>query len=180
LAAPVSHGFVTALAVLSFAAMTLRGEAQVTDFRLEQIDNSSGGPALEGFVTNNLVIDFNGLYTGSQILLELERGSIYQDPFGSDNPPNADTISMSPSVAFDTFLTLGAATAPGPYGPANVLGGAVNLRGERTISLETDRINAAWGPPGGAGIRDQTGFLTARSTLSDNAVGNLATIGLRQ
>lgn len=158
--------------VLLFAALAPRAAAQVTDFRLEQIDNSSGGPALEEFVTNNLVIDFNGQYTGSQILLELDRGSIYQDLLGSNSPPSSGLVAMFPSVAFDTYLAMGSATSDGPFGAANLVGGAVNLGGESTISLETGRINAAWGPQGGADITDQTGFLTARITLSDDAEGS--------
>jgi hypothetical protein len=159
------------------AVLAATTHAQVTDFRLEQIDNSNGGPALDGFVTNNLVIDFNGTYTGSQILLELERGSIYQDPLGSNNPPSSMAVSTVPSLAFDTYLALGSAISEGSFGPANLVGGAVDLGGEPSSRLETSRLNAAWGPQPGANIQNQSDFLTARITLSENAHGSWRLLG---
>lgn len=50
------------LAVLVFALVHVDATAQVTDFRLERVDNSAGGPALDGYVTNDLVIDSPNRY----------------------------------------------------------------------------------------------------------------------
>jgi hypothetical protein len=148
-----------------------RAHAQATNLRIEPVDNSAGGAALDGYVTTDLFIDFTGSYNGSQMLIELEQGTIYQDPLGGNIPPAIGVADLFPSSGFDTFVALGTPTLPGPFGQPNPFGGAINLFGEATLQFDEARINAAWTTQGGAIFSNQADFLSARVTLSEDARG---------
>ena len=145
--------------------------AQITEIRVDQIDNSSGGPALDGFVTNDVVISFDGQYTGSQLLVVLDQGSIYQDPDGDITVPEF----TSSSVEFDTFVTHGLpAISDINYAFNGNILGAINLGGAHPGTFDAMLLNIAWHPPGGTFIEDLSDFLTARISLSDDASGGWA------
>ena len=154
--------------VLSVPAIA---HAQITGFRAVQVDNSS---ALTGCITCDLLIDFEGQWTGSQMIIELTEGSIFQDPFSGVTPPNDQVISLVPSAAFDTMVTQGAPTSDGPFGSPAAGGGAIDLGGSASPVFTSAAIDQAWNPPGGVTISDQNGFLVARVTVSADAVGTLS------
>ncbi len=56
---------------------------------------------------------------GSQLTYQVIGGTFYQNPFGGIVAPNSAMFDLHPSLAFDTFLTIGAkAFGPGfPAGP---------------------------------------------------------------
>ena len=161
--------YFTALFVLGICGVT--SPAAVT-----LIDVVSFAPAQPtNHVVNDIEIDFTGQYTGSQLLLTLTSGAIYQDPsFDSATAPLPGLVSAFPVVAFDSFFAQGSLTDSGPFGNPNVGGGAVNLGGNSTASISASTINQAWNPAGGQVIVNQANFVTARITLSNDATGTFS------
>jgi hypothetical protein len=146
--------------------------AQLTGSRWAQVDNTGGGAPLAGFITNDLSIDFNGQLSGVQLLVELTGGSIYQDAAGAAAPPNSAVVTIIPSLAYDTFVTLDAPTSGGPHGEPLLVGGAVNLGGSPTAAFTNMTINQGFSPAAGvSSATNQTDFLAARVTLSGDANG---------
>ena len=158
--------FSAILTVLAFAPLA---SAAVTNMQVNGVDNSSV-PTLDGFVTQDVVIDFAGQWTGSQLLITLDTGSIYQDVEGGATPPSGTLIGFVPSLEFDTFVAAGGTTSATSE-TFSLGAGAVDLGGPATAQFDTVGINQAWNPPGGADIADRTGFVTARVSLSDDATG---------
>jgi hypothetical protein len=146
------------------------GIAQVHDVRIEYRPTPS--PILPDRVVNDLFIDFSGRYGGSQMIVELSSGSIYQDPVGSNIPPLSAILPLFPSVEYDTFVAQGATTVDGPYGAPAVIGGAVDLGEDATVVFDETYISIGWSATTDA-ITDQSDFLVARVTLSDDATGML-------
>ena len=140
-----------------------------------QVTSLSGGGYDNGVVpntiTNDLSIDFSGQYTGSQLFIELTAGSIYQDAIGSDGPPNSFLFGIVPSLEFDSFVANGSEVSGGPFGEPAQRGGAVNLGGGPAAQFDASQANYSWFPAAGNIILDQSDFITARITLSDDAEG---------
>lgn len=131
-------------------------------------------PELDGYVANDILLDFAGQYTGSQLIVTLDRGSIYNHALGMDTPPSEALIELDPNVAWDTFVANGGATANESAGDFQVIGIAVNIDQinlPREAMFGSHGIDIAWGPSGGHRVFDQEGFLVARFTLSRDAVG---------
>jgi hypothetical protein len=160
--------------VVAFTATAGMAQAQILNTYLCNVDNSSGGAALDGFVTTDFYIDFEGQYNATQMLLDLP-SQIYQDAVGSDFPPNPALIDFFPSLEFDTFVAQGSSVDDG--NSPNIYGGAADLGGAPGAIISDSMINAAWGPGGGVVITDQVGFLVARLTLADTANGVLYFFG---
>jgi hypothetical protein len=142
---------------------------QIAAIEVAQIDNSSGGAALDGFVTNDVTISFDGRYTGSQLLVLLDQGSIYQDPAGGIATPDFATAS----VEFDTFVAQGlptVGTIDFDQSDGDIFG-AVNLGGDHPGTFNVLLLNIAWHPSPPEFLEDLSDLLTARITLSDNASG---------
>ncbi len=138
-------------------------QAAVTDVQVVQVDNSAGGAPLANFVTNDILISFDGQYTGAQILLEpSSAGGIYQDGVGGDFPPNSAFFPTFPALEFDTYLT------QGNDGNPSLGGGAVDLGAAPAPQFDTDRISQAFNPAGGTTIADKANFRIARITLRDD------------
>ena len=160
------------LAILACAVFSEYANAQITDFHSTTNTECLGD--LPGFVTNDLFIGFDGQYTGSQLLVELTSGSVYQDGLGSNAPPDQAFVDSFPLLPCDTFLALGSARSGGPFGDPPS-GGAVpvtvDLGGGLVSQFDQAGINAAWGPNPGLPILNQAAFLNARVTLSDDATG---------
>ena len=152
------------------AGLVSAASAAVTDMRITQVDNT-GAPELDGYVTQDVLIDFGGRWTGCQMRIDLDNGTIYQDAFGVDTPPSAVVIGFAPSLAYDTFVAGGGATQDDALVPIGITGGAVDLGGEPTAQFDETRINFAWHPQPGLKIENQTDFLAARVSLSDDAAG---------
>ena len=149
-------------------------EAQITQIAVFEIDNSAGGPALDGFATYDVSISFDGRYTGSQLLIQLSQGSIYQDPDGGDIAP---ATFPTPSSQFDSFIGQGWPTIGQVAEPLQF---AVNLGGSRPARFDTTMANLAWHPQpptegtNGAFLEDLSDLLTVRVSLSDDATGTWA------
>jgi hypothetical protein len=161
--------------VIAFSATAGLAQAQVLNTYACQVDNSSGGAPLDGFITIDIFIDFEGQYNGAQMLLDLGAGDIYQDGVGNDFPPNPAFLGVFPSLAFDTFVAMGSAVDDGNN--PNLNGGAVDLGGAPGAIISDSMLNAAWGPGGGVLIEDQVGFLVARVTLANTVNGSLLFFG---
>jgi hypothetical protein len=137
------------------------------DYGFTQVDNSSGGSVLDGYVSQQLWADTELLLLGAQLRIELESGSLFQDTFlGSEfsfgGPPEV-LAAEQPSLAFDTYVGINGAQ------PGIVLGGAVNLGGDPGIQFNDAGINAAWSS--GPGNLRSGRFDLGMITLSGDAVG---------
>ena len=144
--------------------------AAVTAYHVESVNNSSS-PALSGFITQDVAIDFGGQWTGSQLLIQLTQGNIYQDAFGGATEPNPALVAAFPSLAFDTFLGAGDRTATPSAITPSVAGAAVDLGGGPSQKFDASGIDIAWFAPGGTLLTNGTDFFTARVSLSSNANG---------
>jgi len=136
---------------------------QVTGVRFVEVPNT-----LNGLITCDILIDFEGQWTGSQFIIELTSGSFYRHAFGTANgaAPSPPLVAAFPGLAFDTFVDGG---IPG--------GGAVDLGGFPVASFPNNggtSLNQAWNPPAGVDISDQTGFRVARLTFSEDTIGTYA------
>jgi hypothetical protein len=139
-----------------------------------QIDSFNPSP-LPGYVANDIAIDFVGQYTGSQLLVELTQGAIYQHPlFNSDAPPPLALVNLFPELAFDTFVANGSAVD----GTVNIAGGAINIlpTGASGSQFDQARLYTTWFSLEDSGPTNVTDFLTARVTLTDNAQGTFTYI----
>jgi len=132
----------------------------------------ASGPGMpSGYVSQDMVIQTDTDWLGSQLLVELSRGSVFQQPLsqgGSDFPPNPAFFTVFPALEFDTFLTGGQNDPARP--PAGIAGGAVDLGGgtDSTFGEDTTGIDVAWFTT----TLDDVGQLTiARITLSADAQG---------
>ena len=146
------------------ALVTGAASAQVSNVGITQNATTEG-------VVNQISIDFAGQYSGAQLLIELSSGSVYQDAVGAATPPNAAFIPVFPSLANDSFVAQGSATAGGADGEPLPGGGAVDLGGAAVAQFDAAGINQAWNPAGGQVISDRVGFLIAQITLSSDAAG---------
>lgn len=167
-----------AVALTLFATIVLMvgtAEAQVS----RAVINSQPAGDLEGFTTHDILIDFAGQYTGSQLIISLDSGSIYQNTaFGGNTPPIGALIGVDPTVAWDTFLANGGPTVADTVGNFGLGGAAINAdpnfkgRGSQRAPVFSDtEIDQSWNPAGGNVIEDQEGFMVARVTLSNDANG---------
>jgi hypothetical protein len=140
---------------------------------LVQTDNSSGGAALNGFITNDLLLDTEDQILSFQMRLELEQGWIFQDSFGGNTAPAEGLAELGfLSLAFDTFVAVGAETAGGPYGTPGIAGGAVDFGSSPQVEFDDDTLSITWyGTPGMPmyGFED---YLLSRISMSEDAIGD--------
>lgn len=168
------------LAGLGAAVMINAASAAVDQLSVNFLDNSAASPDLDNYRSQDLVIDFTGQWTGAQLQIELTNGSIYQDPFGDDDPPNPGFFTSQPALEFDTFIMGGNLT-----NGVSILGGAVDIWDYRNPGADqqdapaqsifnSSAIYTDWYAQAGvtAPYTDQTDFTTARITLSDDATGD--------
>src|SRR5688572_5175548 len=79
-------------------------QAAVTDVDSVVVPQS----VVPGYTTNDIVIDFDGVLRGQQMILNLSAGQIFQQvAFGTDTAPNGALIPVFPDVEWDTFVTVG-------------------------------------------------------------------------
>jgi hypothetical protein len=150
------------------------GRAVPIEVNLVPVDNSAGGPELAGFTTTDIVLTIPDVHTGSQLFIELERGTIYQHPMGTEMVPNPGAVDLVPALAFDTYVAYGSQFGK-PFGNYSAFGAAVNIDQRvlpRPLTFDESLIDVAWGPTAGGDLPQNTdGFLAARITLSDDASG---------
>ena len=133
----------------------------------QPVGNSAGGAALSSFVTTDLMLTTQGDWLGSNLLIQLTSGSIYQDQYGSNTPPNSGLVAAFPSLAFDTYVE-------GPGGAAASSAGFADLGGYHvgtSAQFDTAGINYNWYDTANTGAGT---FATGRFSISDDAVGTWA------
>ena len=170
------------LSVLGVVAIANgKGSAAITDIRVTSFPSANG-------IVNRIWVDFTGQYTGSQLLLTLERDPSTNIALPEASPLRRKHVELEPDLADDSFVTQGGATLETSNGLASVGGGAINLSWEtwNLISLVprvvqstgapawgSERLNQSWHTAPGHEIMDESGFLTAQITLSPDAVGTM-------
>ena len=163
---------IIALLLAPLISLAPDAHAAITGFRVASHDL---GPA----VANDLLIDFTGQYTGSQILINLHAGSIVNHPI--TNPGNLPSLHPAPPPLFlehfpdahiDTHFGHAPPNAPGFPNPF-IVGGPVNLDFNQAALIDTPTMLAAtWATPPGHRITDQTDFHTLRLALTPDAQGS--------
>lgn len=170
--------------VMSVAAMVVTGfllsveaASQPNDVELFfcHLDNTPGGAALDGFVTLQFRQNFVGQWTGAQLLLNLQTGSIYRDALGNPggSAPNPVLFDFIPSVEFDSYFGIPGDADGGVAGAGAVdLGGTPRSAWPATTTAAPVTLNQSWNPPGGADVVDRDNFQLVQLTLSDDATGD--------
>lgn len=128
-------------------------------------------------IANVLSIDFEGTYSGGQLLINLNSGSIYNDSsVGGDLAPNPVFLHFFPDLVFDTYIANGGLTSDQDQGQYALGGGAVNVDASESTAVfnEGTKISQGFGPRGGNIIPEGTGFVIAQLTLSPDANGTFA------
>ena len=161
-------------------------QAGITAFNFVDVDNSAGSPTLDAYSTTDILIDFDSRWTGSQMLILLEQGSIYQNTGVAGNgPPSLALQASDPSATYDSYVTLNATSADELQANLLTFGGAIDLGGSPTITFSENGIDAAWSylpspPPVDdsfwANYQDQTDFLVSRVSLSNDAKGTFTVL----
>ncbi len=172
------------LTLIVAASICPLAHAQVTDFRVAVTpDQLHDGTEV---VVNVMEIDFLGQYTGSQILVELDSGSVYNhiDFLGRPNnfvPPPPSPLELLPSsfydIYLDTFLAQGSLRQSDNIGGEPAFGGgAVNLDPTKVSAVWNDpvKISQAYNPAAGQSILDQTQFVVAQLSFTPDAQGTFA------
>ncbi len=126
------------------------------------VDNSS---ALTGYKTYDIRVTSDADWTTAYLFIELDRGSIYQDPAGTERQPNGQLLNVFPTLEFDTYLSANG-------NPVSLLAGANEIGGS-AIQFDNTGISISWFDSATNDIGDS---VIGRVTLSDDAAGSL---GLR-
>ena len=121
------------------------------------VDNTD---QLTGYTTADLQVSTDTDWLSAALLLELNQGSIYQDPNGSNTEPNSALFGIAPTLEFDSYVAANG---------HNVLiaGGAGDVYGD-TLQFDESQLDISWLDT----ATDDTGTINlARITLSDDAAG---------
>lgn len=172
--------------VCALSLLVGSAHAGITAFNFVGVDNSTGAPALDGFTTTDVRIDFDSRWTGSQMSIVLEQGSIYQNASVSGNgPPSLSLQASDPAATYDSYVTLNATSSDELAATLLAFGGAVDLGAGAMIEFNEDGVNAAWAylpppPPVDnsfwANFQDQSDYLISRVSLSDDAKGTFTVL----
>ena len=156
---------VTAMADVASAAITMQ---------VIEVDNSFGGTAMDGYVTQDIVVTTDTDWLGAQMIVQPDAvGLIYQDDYGNANPqaPNPNIFCglapsalciLSPSLAFDTYVSNGV------LGETANCTGAVDLGGPASAIFTEDELSIAWYTDA---TDDIVALILARVTLQDTTTG---------
>lgn len=151
--------------------------AAVTNVKAVQVEQT----AVDGFIANEILIDFEGNLRGQQMILNLTAGSIYQDGLGSNLPSNSGFWGPAPTLRYDTYVAIGGRQSDGAKPPATqevlLVGGAANLEPGAVLKFDTEGLNVAWAPGTGVDVPNGTDYITSQITLSNDAVGTLQYFG---
>lgn len=155
----------TVLLVLVFAA----GSAQAVISMEWVLVNDPGGDTPAGYTAWDLMVTTaTNLALQEFIITAANPGDIYQDTGLGSNPytePNPAGFPGTPSLEFDTYVTLGAWSYASP---TNIAGAAVDIQGlpARTETFDDQLLDIAWAPIGGNNSGPGT-FQVARVTTKD-------------
>jgi hypothetical protein len=176
----------TLVAILVFL-LAAAAHGQVTNIQI--VTQPAPADTLPGYIVNDVVIDFVGQYTGSQLYLELSSGEIYQNAAGGNTAPSSLIAPLVPGLQWDTFVTQGTEFSDTSNGVPALGGGAVSLADLTTNSdnlgrpisssstFSSELINQQYNPSAGLIIEDQSDFMVARITLSNDANGQVLFAG---
>lgn len=146
----------------AIALLLIAGHASAaTVLEWRPVDDSA---ALDGYVTQDLIVTTDDAWTSAQILIELNAGAIFYHEEGDRTPPHPLLFDSLPALEFDTYFAAGEnATSSSPsFG-----GGAVDLGGDAEAQYEPQLLNVNWftteGPTGE--------LFLGRFTLTDDASG---------
>jgi hypothetical protein len=123
------------------------------------VDNSS---ALTGYKTYDIQVTTGRDWFGSELLIELTGGSIYQDAAGSERAPNPNLLSAYPTLEFDSYLSANGHDLS-QLGRASEIGGDV-------MQFDNTGIDIAWFDLADDDIGT---FVIGRITISDDAAGTV-------
>jgi hypothetical protein len=174
----------SALAVI--LAVVSAAQAGVTGMNFSTVPNSAGGAPLANFITTDVRVNATGTLRAQGMLLELTQGTIYQeDVFGTNRVPATFFFPFVPSLRFDTFVTFGAVATPGPPGTVQqdsdmlIPGGTgVDIPGGGApVTFNNQKLDIVWAPGGGINYPGTDNFVTARVSLSKDAMGTLKYLG---
>ena len=105
--------------------------------------------------------------------LELEQGQIFQDSIGGNTAPAAGLAELGfLSLAFDTFVAIGAETSGGPYGTPGIAGGAVDFGSSPQVEFDDDTLSITWFGTPGAPMYGFEDYLLSRISMSEDAIGD--------
>jgi hypothetical protein len=155
--------------VLTTAGTTAHALERVDylDYGFTTLDNTAGGDVLAGFVSQRIWADTDRRWLGTQLRIELDQGSIFQDTLDGmefDAEANhAALAALQPSIAFDTRIGVNG------QAPGSIMGGAVNLGGTPELRATPTVLDVAFGPGGGNVLSGSFDFGTI--TLSEDARG---------
>jgi len=150
--------FVMAAVASSASAVTL------TESGVTMWVDSYADPVTAGQVVNDIYVHCDSKWLGSQQLVLLDGGGIYQHPVYDQVYPQPNFWPLVPDLEFDSVVTDGQS----PLGSPSISGGAVDLGGNPSMTHNTSLIDIGWFVSGS----DYTGdLLLARTTLSDDASG---------
>ncbi len=150
-----------ALIVGSGAALILAGQ---TSARFLGITTESK-PNEYGILTVSVYAEFDNPYPGadamqavagttySPMIIQVEDGTFYNHPLGSNRAPNAAVVAKFPSLAFDTFVTIGVkSVGPGgqPVDEMIILPGFPGLSGSQIVSSGSGWAVSPLSPQGDA------------------------------
>lgn len=164
-------------ATLAACCISMPAFAAITDVSFVGVDNSSV-PTLADYVTTDVLLSGTGQLTTVEILAgNGTAGTFYQDGFGGVTAPNHLLLPGFPSVAFDTFVSLGKrSTADAGFDPSTA-GGAVDIGGSASGSTFSDSLlDIGYFPAGGSIISDPSDYFVARLTVSSSYSGPLELI----
>lgn len=158
--------------LLNWANAVAPPDGEVGQLRIDHVDP---GAALPNHVTNDLFIDFEGKYTGSQLHLTVTEGAVFSFPFGTPFAvPLSDLFFAFPELEYTSFAAQGALVKREPWLDPALGGGAVNVGGDASPEVTSTTISHMWFPLGDQLIVDQSDFVVARVSLSDDAAGSFS------
>jgi hypothetical protein len=130
------------------------------------------GSTLPGYVSNTWDVGTGtDPWLSAELLVELTNGDIYQDPAGTDAPPNPANFGSNPTLEYDSYMTGGTdSEAPSTTGPLpSVIGGAVDIGGGTAATFDTSLIDVTWASS--LATNPAGDLMLVRVTLSTNAQG---------
>jgi len=156
------------IAVLSVVLLVSASAPAAVTMEWVEVNNQGAVP---GFRTMDLVIDMDGLWCCTAMLVDLTQGSFYQDPAGLITTPFPSMLASNPTVEFDTYV------AENDHLDVSVIGGAGDVGGQPQLTFSDTLLDISWSSP--PPLRSSGVIKIARITLSNDAQGTwaFATVG---
>ncbi len=134
--------------------------------------DSNQGAIPDGYASMDIAVNIDGGidWTQAQMLSHLTSGSFYQDTtYGGNVHPNPSFYALVPGLAFDTYVVATSYPGSGADGVTNIAGGAVNLGGQSSATMDTSLLDVTWFDTESVYPEGQI----ARVTYSNDAAGSL-------